>query len=533
MSKPCNPSRREILQGLSAAVTAAVLPGSAEAVSAQHWDKKVDVVVVGSGTGLVGALVAADAGLKVLVLEKHPGTGGTTLVSGGVVWIPLNPVQAREGIQDNRADALTYLHHLAQGQADEELILAFLNRGGEMLDYVERHTKLRWRVSQLMGPIGDYHPEWAGSNVRGRSVEPVRPGTERAGGLLIEGLLEALQARGVEILTGTPARQLVARDTPQGKEVIGVEAGHESQPLRIRARRGVLMASGGFERNEEMKRHFLRGPSPYTLGCETNTGDGIHMGMALGGDLRNMNEVWGTSVYTADAKANGKYRGSIPLMHPGGAPGGILVNRHGDRFCNEAGDYDSRWRTFQTLENWGDLSYRNIPAFHICDQSLRESSVLFGASKNEPLPKWAVTASTLAELGAKLGIDPKSLEATVADFNNHAAQGLDPYFHRGEGYYDRRGRSDPSVTLKPLAMQGPFYGAEVSPADMGTCGGLRVDGRARVIDVFNRPIARLYASGNTTGVGSPGASYGGGGGTLGPALTFAYIAGQELAQYIA
>lgn len=506
----------------------AALPTSAESAAGERWDGEVDVIVVGSGTGLVGALVAAAAGLKVLVLEKHSALGGTSIISGGVLWVPNNGVQKREGIRDSREDALLYLRHLALGQADEELIGAFLDHGADMLDFVEKNTSLRWRVSQRMGLIGDYHPEWPGSNVRGRSVEPVRPGTERAGGLMIVGLLEAVMARGVELLTECPARRLIAREGAAGREVVGIEAEEHGKPLRLRARRGVLLASGGFERNTEMKRHFLRGPSPYTLGVETNTGDGIHMGMALGADLRNMNEVWGSLVYKADAEANGDHLGGITLMEQGGTPGVIMVNRHGERFCNEGGDYDSKWRAFCTWENWGELRYRNLPAFHVYDHLVREQSFVAGKRKDEALPEWMTAAPTLAELAERLGIDQAGLLTTVERFNRHAAKGRDPDFHRGESHYDRHGRAERSASLRPLSMDGPFYGAEVSPADLGTCGGLRVDGRARVIDVFGRPIKGLYASGNTSGVGSPGASYGGGGGTLGPAMTFAFIAGFEI-----
>ncbi|HQR05027.1 MAG: FAD-binding protein [Proteobacteria bacterium] len=529
MSEQKTLSRRDLLKGASAAALA-TLPLAAEA-AARHWDREVDVVVVGSGTGMLAALIAANAGLKTLVLEKHPGPGGNTIVSGGVLWIPNNRVMVREGLRDSREGALQYLRHLSLGQADQALMTAFVDRGPDMLDYVEKHTSLRWRVSKMMGAVADYHPEWKGSNVRGRSVEPVQDFVGMAGGALIGGLLTALQAKGVPVLTATPAKRLIAEDTPQGKRVIGIEAEHEGKPLLIRTRRGVLMASGGFERNWEMKLHFLRGPSPYTFGTETNEGDGIHMGMALGADLRNMNEVWGMTVYKGDAEANGAHRGGMSLYGQieRRSPGLIAVNRYGERFNNEGADYDSTWRCYHTWENWGELGFHNLPAFHICDHRVRSTMTLAGKQPDEPLPDWVKSAPTLEELADKLGIDKAGLLATVERFNRNAAEGRDPDFHRGESIYDRNGSADPHATLRPLT-EAPFYGAEVSPADLGTCGGLRVDGNAQVIDVFNRPIANLYASGNTAGIGSPGALYGGGGGTLGPAMTFSYIAGMELAK---
>lgn len=521
-------SRRFVLRGAAALASAGLLPGGSQASADVAWDREVDVVVVGSGSGLVGALVAAQAGLDVLVLEKHSGPGGTTLVSGGVIWIPDNDVQRREGISDDRDAAREYLLHLSMGQADEELIDAFLDHGPAMLDFVERHSAIRWRVSKRLGLVGDYHPEWRGSNVRGRSVEPERPGVDRAGGLLISHLLDAVKALGGELQTSTPARGLVVQQTQDGTRVTGVLAEHGGSTLRVAARRGVLLASGGFERNAVMKHHFLRGPSPFTLGCETNTGDGIRMGMEIGADLRNMNEVWGTSVYRIDAERNTHVRGGTNLMHPGGMAGSMLVNRHGERFCNEGADYDTRWRTFHTWENWGEVGFRNIPAFHVCDHVARDTTPLFGSTPGQPLPDWVSRAPTLRELAVSLGINPAGLAAAVRRFNTFAERGEDPDFHRGGGHYDRMGRSGTSGTLRPLAMSGPYFGAEVAPADLGTCGGLRVDGRARVVNVRDRPIGGLYACGNCSGVGGPGASYGGGGGTLGPALTFAYIAGVDL-----
>ena len=253
------------------------------------------------------------------------------------------------------------------------------------------------------------------------------------------------------------------------------------------------------------------------------------MGMALGAALCNMNEAWGLSVYKGDAEANGQSRGGISLAAQieRRNAGSIVVNRHGQRFCNEAADYDATWRSYHDWENWGDLGYRNLPAFQLFDQGYRERYPIAERSADQPLPDWVHQADTLEELADKLGIDAEGLKATVERFNRFAKEGKDPDFHRGESAYDTYGSGDPRSTLAPLS-KGPFYGAEVSPADIGTCGGLKVNGKAEVLDVFDRPIAGLYASGNTTGVGSPGALYGGGGGTLGPALTFSYIAGRQL-----
>lgn len=522
-------TRRQFLLA-TAATVGAIASRSVSAAATQHWDESVDLIVVGSGTGLVGALAAASAGLDVLVLEKDSTVGGTTLVSGGVVWVPNNQVMRREGLTDNADDAAKYLSQLGQGLADEELIKAFVHEGPRMLAFMEASSAIRWRVSRIMGSVNDYHPEWQGARLRGRSVEPDTSVGGLAGGLLIGALLDAAREKGVRLVTNTRVERLVTVKTEQQTAVIGVEAWHGENLVRIQARRGVLIASGGFERNPQMKTQFLRGPSLYTLGAESNTGDGIRMGMEIGADLRNMTEVWPITAYKGDALAQGAVRGGISLFGQieRRYPGMICVNRHGKRFANEAADYGSTWRAYHQWQNWGELGYANIPAFHIFDHSCRETRTIAGYSKEQTLPPWVKTAPTIEALAQALGIDPGNLKQTVERFNHYAAQGIDPDFYRGQSLYDTGGRSDPRTTLKPL-IDPPFFGAEVCPADTGTCGGLRIDAKARVIDVRGRIIKGLHASGNTAGVGAPGALYAGGGGTLGPAMTFAYIAGREIA----
>jgi 3-oxosteroid 1-dehydrogenase len=521
--------RRHLLQaGVGVAAGATMVSASAVAQEPQ-FDASYDVVVVGSGTGLCGALRAASAGLDVLVLEKDAVVGGTTLVSGGVLWVPNNRVQQSEGIEDSREAARIYLEKLSQGQASDELIEAFLDLGPDMLEFVQSNTDIDWRVSRMMGDAADYHPDWEGSNMKGRSVEPQREAVGMSGGILIAALVKACREMGVEFMSETPARQLISVDTDEGVQVLGVLAEHEAGTLRIRARRGVLMASGGFERNEEMKTHFLRGPVSYTWGAEGNEGDGIKMGMALGADLRNMNECWHQVAYTEEGELYGDRRAGISLWGQieRRSASGITVNRYGERFANECAAYDVTWRSFHTWENWGDLGMRNMPAYAIFDNKVRQNATIAGKTKDQQLPEWVLVADSLEELAQKLEIDVSGLTETVERFNHYAVQGKDPDYHRGENTYDRNGDNPVSVALAPLD-QGPFYGVEVSPGMLGTCGGLRVNGRAQVVDVFDRPIQGLYASGNTAGVGGPGALYGGGGGTLGPAFTFAFIAGSQL-----
>lgn len=488
--------------------------GGATGGATYTFDLEVDVVVVGSGTGLAGALAAADAGSQVLVLEKAAETGGSTRMSGGVAWIPNNPVMKAEGIEDSREMALEYCHKNAMGQADDDVIEAFVDQGPKMAELVQKHTPWVWRKS---GMLTDYQPEWPGSVFKGRSIEPDEAGEAfKLGPNLIDGMASGLTALGGEIRLSTPAVSLISRELDDGRrEVLGVVAEGADGPLRVRANQGVILAAGGFEWDWEMKRHFLRGPSMYTLGTVSNTGDMIRAAQVIGADLRNMNEVWGITVFKeesaalAEAGEPANLTGQIQRR----MPGTITVNRYGERFCNEASSYDSAWRTYFAWDNFGDNTPRNVPAFMISDK------------KQKPNTDVGVhQADTLAELAGKLGIDPGGLEATVAEFNEHALNGEDPRFHRGESAYD--GAYGP--TLSPIEKT-PFYGVEVAPGDLGTCGGVRVNGSAQALDAFGRVIGRLYAAGNNAGVGGPGAGYGGGGGTIGPALTFAYIAGTQAA----
>jgi succinate dehydrogenase/fumarate reductase flavoprotein subunit len=385
-------------------------------------------------------------------------------------------------------------------------------------------------VSKILGNNADYHPEWPGAMTRGRSIEPVTDRVGLYGPELIGGLQKGYEDAGGQLWTETPARRLIVKHHDENRrEVVGVEAIRDGKPIRIRARRGVHLASGGFEWDFELKQHFLRAPTLYTLGAGGNTGDGLRMAMAVGADLRNMNEVYGHTVYKAEAEAQRPHNMGATLNAEieKRTAGSIIVNDRGERFQDEAADYDSTWRSYFTWENWGELRYRNVPAFLIFDASVRKNGKIAGASAADPLPEWVVEAPTLRELATRLGIAPDGLETTVARFNENARKGIDPDFTRGQSHYDRYGSDDVAITLAPI-VEGPFYGAEVAPADLGTCGGARVDGKARVLDPFGEVIPGLSASGNVAGIGSPGSSYGGGGGTIGPALTFAFIAGREL-----
>ena len=490
------------------------------------WHDETDIAVIGAGTGLVGAIAALKNGSRVVILEKAASPGGTTAISGGVAWVPNNHVMNREGFNDSKTDTLKYLNQLSQGQADQDLIEAFATEGPRMVKFLEDNTSLKWQVSQIMGEASEYHTDWEGSVLKGRSIEPDSdaPFGAHLGGYLVSYLLKAFNNLGGKIILKAPAQHLISRENEDGsREVLGVSYLLNGKTFNLKTKKGVHLASGGFDHNEEMKKNFLSVPS-YGVGVKSNTGDGIKMAMKLGADLRNMNEVWGSVVYKGEAGRLGSLNAVTEKKY---YPSCILVNRYGKRFANEKADYDSSWRSFHAKENWGALKYKNIPAFQIYDHKVRKNGTLGGKTANQPLPKWFAKSSSIEGLAKKLGIDQANLKLTISNFNKSAAQGIDPDFHRGETYYDRMGLDNTSLALQPLDLP-PFYGAEIAPAHLGTCGGPRVNKFSEVLDVNETPIKRLCASGNSSGVGSPGPSYGGGGGTLGPALTFSFIAGNTL-----
>ena len=502
------------------------------------WDMEADVVVVGSGTGITGALAAAAQGSKVIVLEKLGIPGGSTLMSGGWVWIPNNPIMRAQGIFDSRENALTYVRLIAGDQSEDQIIETFIDEGPNMVEFVGANTPIKWGIAQGLFPAAEpcteYHPEWPGAVPVGRSLCALVNDQPGGGAALIKALMEGAQAKGVQFHYNAPAKQLIVRDNPADeREIVGLVAEKDGREICIKASQGVLLTAGGFDCNLEMKKSFLRGPTPYFTGSMGLTGDGILMAMAVGADLRNMNECYGMPVYKVEAErknAQGQ-AASLAFLLEKSKPGAIMVNRYGERFCNEASDYDSLWRSFFAWENWGMIGYRNIPAWAIYDGSVREKYTIAGMPKDKPLPDWVKQANSLRELAATVGIDPEGLEKTVLEFNQFARNGKDARFHRGESLYDRAWATPLGgiqATLGPIENP-PFFAAEVAPGDIGTAGGARVNQNGQVLDVFGRPIPRLYAAGNNSGVGGPGAGYGGGGGTIGPCMTFAYLAGKHAA----
>ncbi len=538
-----------------------------------EWSEEVDVVVLGTGAaGLTAAVVAAEGGATVALFEKATHVGGTTAWSGGQVWIPNNQHMADVGVADSREKALTYIMSLSRGMLEPRLVEAYVDAGPEMIELLEAKTPVQFYAVPGMP---DYHPEFpGGSPGGGRTLEcPIFPfdelgdwadrvtpspyfadphitmsetplgkavpqppsadeharrasRNERGCGQALAGrLLRACLDRGIEPRTSSAARSLVVRDGA----VLGVVVSTPAGDISVRARRGVILASGGFEWNEELVRAFLRGPMTAPVSMETNTGDGLIMAMKAGAMISNMREAWWIPVGIVPKHANPMGRTLVNGQRT--LPHSIMVNRRGRRFTNEAANYNAFGAAFH-VEDVSRFEYANLPCWLVFDQNYvdRYGFRVSSGGHGSEVPSWIPRGDTPRELAAALGIDGDELEHTIERWNGLVADGHDPDYGRGDSAFDcwwgdpyRKGRRD--ATLGPLD-RGPFYAFEIQSGCLGTKGGPRVDPDARVLDLDGVPISGLYAAGNV--MGSPfGMTYGGPGGTLGPAMVFGYLAARH------
>lgn len=539
----------------------------------EHWDLTVDVAVLGSGgAALVSALAAHDYGADgVVVLEKSGMVGGTTAMSGGMLWIPLNHHAQELGIEDSRDDVIAYLDSLAPGQLEADALTGFLDSGPEMIRYLADRTPVRLK---LFWDFPDYQPNAIGAAKHGgRSldnevypfeelgsaatrVNPPKTGVpkllsrieDRHGGVtaemledrkrrdcrgqgqaLIGSLYRGILDRDIPVLFDTRAKQLITDDGL----VVGVIAEQERGTLRIRARKGVVIATGGFEWNKQLVQTFLRGPMTAPVSVPECEGDGLRMAMDVGASLGNMANAWWMvstkeSSETRDRSTRANY---LLCQAERTAPGSIMVNRAGKRFCNEAVNYNALGFA---LHNFDADAYEfpNLPYWLIFNEAYIAKYRMFTSRPGEPAPAWAVKADTLEELGAKVGINGPAMADTVERFNEMVRAGHDDDFGRGDSTYDNFA-GDPTLpapysTLGVLEG-GPYYAIEMEAGVNGTCGGPRMNGEAQVLDWNDRPIEGLYIASNAMSSVTAGV-YGGAGGTIGPGMTFGFIAGRHAAQ---
>ncbi|MCG6875609.1 MAG: FAD-dependent oxidoreductase [Betaproteobacteria bacterium] len=549
------------------------------------------MLVIGSGGGgLAAAVTARHLGLDVIVAEKAPVYGGTTARSGGWIWVPCHPFQQAIGVTDSREEAETYLLHEAGEHYDAEHVDAFLTHGPRMLEFFARETAVQFTPSAV---YPDYHPDVPGAKTAGRALvaesfdgrklgpllAKLRPplpelllmgmaigsGDElrhfqralhslrsfaytarrlagHAGETLLYGrgvwltngnalvgrLLKSCVDCGVKLWAAASASELIV----ENDAVRGAVIERDGQPVRVTARRGVVLACGGFPRDIARRERLFPHGEHWSPAPESNTGDGLRLAESAGADIdETLPNAAAWVPVSLVVRENGE-TGLFPHIVDRGKPGVIAVTRKGRRFVNEGNSYhDFVQGLFAACEG-----EEQVTAYLVTDHRAIRA---YGLGYVKPRPfslsshlasGYLLRANTLSALAAEAGIDATAFEQTVVEYNRNAARGEDPAFGKGSTAYNRfYGDADhqPNPCLAPLA-QPPYYAVKVVVGEIGTYDGIRTDRHARALNAQREPIPGLYAVGNDM-ASIMGGAYPGPGITLGPAMTFAWIAARHLA----
>jgi len=555
-------------------------------------DCDVLVLGSGAG-GLAAAVTAATRGLDVIVAEKEAVFGGTTAWSGGWMWIPRNPLATRAGIREDIDAPRTYLKNELGAQFDAAKADALLERGPEMIEFFERNTVLRFvdgnRIPDFhttpgagtggrsvcampfdgreLGPlIGRLREPLSVTTLKGMALasgqdlahfyratrsltSALHVGRRLAafawhklrygrsmhlvnGNALVARLLKSAADRGVDLRTNAKAIGLLRDDT----RVTGARVAIDGIVHEVRAARGVVLACGGFPHDQARRAQTFSytpsGREHWSAAPLCNTGDGIRLGESIGAHFdRSLDTPAAWAPVSLVPQAGG---GTVAFPHliERAKPGVIAVTRAGKRFVNEASSYHDFISALLDTTPAGE----EVCAWLVCDHRFQRRYGL-GFSKPFPFPTGAYRRSgylkrgaTLDALARECGIDAASLADTVSAYNQYAKQGCDPAFHKGSTPYNRvQGDAcqQPNPCLAPIEA-GPFYAVKLLPGSLGTFAGLATDRDARALDSAGRAIAGLYAVGNDS-ASMMGGWYPSGGITLGPAMTFGYLAGLSLA----
>ena len=549
------------------------------------------VVVGAGGAGMSAALAAGRQGLDTVLIEKSSYFGGNTARSGGGVWIPGNYALRAAGQvdADDAERAKDYLDAIVGDVVPKVRRDTYLDRGPEVMDFIKANTPVRFR---WVPDYADYLPERPGGRPAGRSVEPVPldarflgdeigrlhpPYTKAPANLIVTqadfrkislglrtikgpltmikvmlkrlfaivtgkkmyamgnaiaiGLRQGLIEAGVPVAYDTALDELLVEDGRVVGVVVEVSTGSTTDaPVRreIRARRGVILGSGGFEFNQELRDKYLPGPNSaeWSTGAPSNTGGGLMAGTAAGAATGLLDDAWWGPTIMLPGRA-------WFLLAERNLPGAIIVNAAGRRYMNEALPYVEATHAMYEGEATG---VGHVPSYMVFDQTYRNRYLFAGIPGRQPFPgRWykegvIVRADSISELAEKLELPVEGLAETVERFNGFARSGVDEDFHRGESAYDKY-YSDPTVkpncSLAPIE-KGPFYAVRILPGDLGTKGGLVTDEHARVLREDGTVIPGLYAAGNVSAA-VMGRTYPGPGGTIGPAIVFGYLAAEDIA----
>ena len=556
----------------------------------QPFDHSVDLLVVGSGAGaMTAAIRAKDLGADVLLVEKTELYGGSSAMSGGSLWIPCNHLMKHDGIiDDTPEEALEYLKDITEGQVPEGKLHKYIDEAAKMLEYMHENSRLDMFS---MPAYVDYYPERPGGKPGGRACEPHRFDARLLGDdfykmrepalqELIMGRISMSATEAHEILTGAPGYISLAlkigiryfldivgrfkshrdrsctlgnalvgqlrlstldRNIPLWLEspfeefildagkVVGAVVNKQGKRMRVESRNGVLLAAGGFESNDQMRKQYLPNPTQADWTCANpgNTGEVIEKGRELGAGLGFMDGAWWGPVTVVPGEARARM-----LVVEKGLPRSMMVNSKGERFLNESAPYDDICKDSYRLDS---PEAKAVPCWFVFDAPFQKKYPVGPFNPGMPISKallrdgYIKKADTIRELAEIIGVDAEGLEKTVEKMNAYARDGKDPEYGRGDSAYDRYygdATVEPNPCLGPIDTA-PYYAIEIYPGDLGTRGGLEVDENARVLKQDGGAIEGLYAVGNCSAA-VMGPTYPGAGGTIGPAMTFGFVVAENL-----
>lgn len=567
-------------------------------MTSESFDHTVDLLVVGSGGGgMTAALTADAAGLDTVVVEKSPRFGGSTALSGGGIWVPGAPAQRRAGYVPSPDGVLKYLKLITEGAVSDARLRKYVEAAPEMMDFLERTSD--WCEFVWKPGYADYYPELPGGSALGSTINVPAIDLRKLGddeqrllaplalapkgiwfapkdlrlfyqvrqnwrgkAVLVKLIWRMFRARvfgdrmaaigqslaarlrlamkqhGIPLWLDAPMVELI---TGADGEVIGAVVERDGRPLRIRARRGVVLASGGFDHDMAWRKvHLPVLEQDWSFGNPAAIGDGIRAGEKVGGSTDLLDEAWW---FPAICWPDGRLQF---MLNERMMPAQFVVNGDGRRFVNEAAPYMDFAHAMIKGQQSG---VTHIPCWLVTDIDSFHRYVVAG---HLPIPKvpfapvptgrkvpraWLESgvvkdAHSWDELARKIDVPAENLRATAERFNQLAQAGHDDDFNRGDSAYDNY-YGDPTLpnpNLRPLGKP-PYYAFQIILGDLGTSGGLRTDEHARVLRDDDTVVRGLYAVGNVSAA-VMGRSYAGAGATIGPAMTFGYVAAKHAAAQV-